>query len=160
MRPVAQLEASVMQIRQVQKGESVGYGATWMSLRPSRIAVLGAGYGDGIPRSLSSRQPDGPAQVFVGGQRCPIIGRISMDMMAIEITDLPPSSVDRGSRAEIFGEHISIDEAASWAGTISYELLTRLGSRYARHYSGGDFGMSGEIVLPSPSPLTGEGRPL
>lgn len=136
MRAVAYLEGTVMQVRHVREGETVGYGATWEARRPSRIAVLGAGYRDGVPRSLSSQHRNGPAQVFLGGRRCPIVGRISMDMMAVDITDLPPASVARGTRAEIFGKHISIDEAASWAGTISYELLTRLGSRYARLYSG------------------------
>ncbi len=135
MEPVARLEGTVMQVRTVQEGETVGYGATWRASRPSRLAVLGAGYGDGVPRALGSRQGE-PAQVFVCGRRCSIVGRISMDMMAIDVTDLPSASVVRGGRAEIFGKHISIDEAASWAGTISYELLTRLGSRYARHYSG------------------------
>ncbi|MBC8037026.1 MAG: alanine racemase, partial [Rhizobiales bacterium] len=138
MGAVAHLEGTVMQVRGVREGESVGYGATWEARRPSRIAVLGAGYRDGVPRSLSSIHHGGPAQVYLGGRRCPIIGRISMDMMAIDITDLPPSSVARGTRAEIFGKHIAIDEAASWAGTISYELLTRLGSRYARLYPGAE----------------------
>ena len=136
MRPVAHLEGTVMQVRHVKKGETVGYSATWEARRPTRIAVLGAGYKDGVPRALSSKQNDGPAQVFIGGRRCPIIGRVSMDMMAIDITDLMPHSVARGTRAEIMGDHIAIDEAAGWAGTISYELLTRLGSRYARLYTG------------------------
>ncbi len=135
MRAVAHLEGTVMQVRDVKSGETVGYGGTWEAKRPSRIAVLGAGYKDGVPRALSSKQENGPAQVFLGGQRCPIVGRISMDMMAIDITGLPPQSVVRGSRAEILGPNILIDEAAGWAGTISYELLTRLGSRYARLYS-------------------------
>jgi len=136
MGVVVHLEGTIMQVRHVREGESVGYGATWIARRPSRIAVLGAGYRDGVPRSLSSAKAGGVAQVFLGGRRCPIIGRISMDMMAIDVTDLPAASTVRGTRAEIFGKHIPIDEAASWAGTISYELLTRLGSRYARHYSG------------------------
>jgi alanine racemase len=136
MRAVGHLEGTVMQVRHVREGETVGYGATWKAGRPSRIAVLGVGYRDGVPRSLNLQHRNGPAQVYLGGRRCPIIGRISMDMMAVDITDLPPLSVARGSRAEIFGKHIAIDEAASWAGTISYELLTRLGSRYARLYSG------------------------
>jgi alanine racemase len=123
-------------VRNLQPGETVGYGATWTAERPSRIAILGAGYKDGVPRALSSKAGDGPAQVFIGGKRCPIIGRISMDMMAVDITGLIPLSVARGTRAEILGGNISIDEAAGWAGTISYELLTRLGSRYARHYTG------------------------
>jgi alanine racemase len=138
MRAVAHLEGTVLQVRTVKPGETVGYGATWEAKRPTRIAVLGAGYKDGVPRRLSSNAQNGPAQVWLGGQRCPIVGRISMDMMAIDITDLTPHSVVRGARAEILGEHIAIDEAAAWAGTISYELLTRLGSRYARLYSGLD----------------------
>lgn len=136
MQPVAYLEGTVMQVRNLQPGETVGYGATWTAERPSRIAILGAGYKDGVPRALSSKAGDGPAQVFIGGKRCPIIGRISMDMMAVDITGLIPLSITRGTRAEILGANIPIDEAAGWAGTISYELLTRLGSRYAMHYTG------------------------
>jgi len=136
MKPVAHLEGAVMQVRHVKQGEPVGYGATWDAPRPSRIAILGAGYKDGVPRALSSKSLNGPAQVFIGGKRCPVIGRISMDMMAIDITDLTPHSVVRGTRAELIGPNIAIDDVASWAGTISYELLTRLGSRYARLYAG------------------------
>ncbi|MCA3561777.1 MAG: alanine racemase [Aestuariivirga sp.] len=136
MHAVAILEGAVMQLREVAAGDTVGYGATWKATRPTRIAVLGAGYKDGVPRALSSREPGGPAQVFINGRRCPVIGRISMDMMGIDITCLPEDEVKRGTRAELIGRHIGIDEAASWAGTISYELLTRLGSRYARLYTG------------------------
>ena len=136
MRAVAHLEGAVLQVRDVKAGDTVGYGGTWEATRPSRIAVLGAGYKDGVPRALGSRQGNGPAQAFLAGQRCPIVGRISMDMMALDITKLPLHSVVRGSRAEILGENMAIDEVAAWAGTISYELLTRLGSRYARLYSG------------------------
>jgi alanine racemase len=136
MRAVAILEAFVLQLRDVPAGETVGYSATWTAARDSRIAVLGAGYKDGVPRALSSRAAEGPAQVFINGQRCPIVGRVSMDMMAIDVTGLPRESVARGTRAELIGRNIAIDEAASWAGTISYELLTRLGSRYARLYTG------------------------
>jgi alanine racemase len=136
MLPVAILEGAVMQLRNVAVGDTVGYGATWTADRPTRIAILGAGYKDGVPRALSSKEPHGPAQVFINGRRCPVIGRVSMDMMGIDITDLPEGTVKRGTRAEILGRHIGIDEAANWAGTISYELLTRLGSRYARLYTG------------------------
>jgi alanine racemase len=135
MLPVVHLEATVMQLRDVAAGETVGYGATWAAKRPSRIAVLGAGYKDGIPRALSSRHEQGPAQVVIAGRRCPIVGRVSMDMMAADVTDLPRHAVVRGTRAEILGRHIGADEAAAWAGTISYELFTRLGRRYARLYS-------------------------
>ena len=82
----------------MQPGETVGYGATWTAERPSRIAILGAGYKDGVPRALSSQAGDGPAQVFIGGKRCPIIGRVSMDMMAVDITGLIPH-LDRAGHA-------------------------------------------------------------
>ena len=136
MLPAAYLEGTVLQVRHVNAGDTVGYSATWTAARPSRIAVLGAGYKDGVPRALSSKNGGGPAQVLLGGKRCPIVGRVSMDMMAVDITDLPENNIVRGSRAELLGSNISIDEAGRWAGTISYELLTRLGSRYARLYSG------------------------
>jgi len=139
MQAVALLEGTILQTRNVHAGETVGYGATWQATRETRIAVLGAGYKDGVPRALSSGNSITPPQIFLGGRRCPIIGRVSMDMMAIDVTGLP-RAVSRGDRAEILGPNILIDEAAGWAGTISYELLTRLGSRYARLYSELDSG--------------------
>ena len=87
--------------------------------------------------SLSSRSTHGPAQVFIGGRRCPVIGRVSMDMMAVDVTAVPVDLCRRGTRAELIGPNIAIDETAEWAGTISYELLTRLGQRFTRLYSGG-----------------------
>jgi alanine racemase len=134
MRPVAHLHATIMQVRDLKKGETVGYSATWTAKRNSRIAILGAGYADGIPRMLSSKTQNGPAQVWLGGRRCPIIGRVSMDMMGVDVTDVKPALSQRGQQAEIIGKHIPIDEVAGWAGTISYEVMTRLGSRYARVY--------------------------
>jgi alanine racemase len=136
MKPVVTLAAKVMQTRFVKQGDTIGYSATWKAPRDSTIAILGAGYRDGIPRKLSSSQVDGPAQVFIAGKRVPIIGRVSMDMMACDVTDLP--RIERGTLAEIFGPNISVDEAAGWAGTISYELLTHLGNRYHRRYIGGE----------------------
>jgi alanine racemase len=135
MKPVATLEGTVLQVREVKQGDTVGYSATWTAPRDSRIAILGAGYKDGVPRHLSSRAADGPAQVWVAGQRCPIVGRVSMDMMGVDVTALPMDAVQRGTRMQILGDRIPIDEAAGWAGTIAYELLTRLGSRYARVYT-------------------------
>lgn len=138
MLPVAHLEGTVLQVREIAAGESVGYGATWRATRQTRVAVLGAGYKDGVPRSLSSRATQGPAQVFIGGRRCPVIGRVSMDMMAVDVTAVPVDLCRRGTRAELIGRNIAIDETAEWAGTISYELLTRLGQRFTRLYSGGE----------------------
>jgi alanine racemase len=136
MEPVVTLQAKVMQTRLIPKGQAIGYSATWTAPRDSRIAILGAGYRDGIPRKLSSSEVDGPAQVFLAGRRVPIVGRVSMDMLACDITDL--QDVEVGMFAEIFGPNISVDEAAAWAGTISYELLTHLGNRYHRRYIGGE----------------------
>jgi alanine racemase len=133
MTTVVRLDAAVLQVRDVAPGETVGYGATWRARRPTRIAVLGAGYKDGIPRHLSSTRQDGPAQVVIRGKRCPVVGRISMDMMAVDVTGVDAT---RDDRAELLGDNISIDEAAGWAGTICYELITRLGQRYARLYRG------------------------
>jgi alanine racemase len=138
MQPVAHLEGAIMQLRDVKEGETVGYSATWKAERASRIAVLGAGYKDGVPRALSCGNREGGPRVWLAGHYCPIIGRISMDMMAIDVTDVPEALAQRGSRAELLGRHVPIDEAAAHAGTISYELLTRLGSRYARLYSAPD----------------------
>jgi alanine racemase len=138
MKTVVTLQLKVMQTRFVKQGETIGYSATWAAPRDARIAILGAGYRDGIPRKLSSQNANGPAQVFIAGRRVPIVGRVSMDMMAIDVTDIPEHETPRGTLAEIFGPNISVDEAAGFAGTISYELLTHLGNRYARHYTGFD----------------------
>ncbi len=135
MKPVVTLEARVLQIRNIRQGETVGYSATWTAPRPTKIAIIAAGYADGVARKLSSHLPNGPAQVAVSGQRCPIVGRVSMDMMTIDVTDVPERKLAKTTHAELFGKRIPIDEAAGWAGTISYELLTHLGKRYARRYS-------------------------
>ena len=135
MKPVVTLDARILQVRNIQKGETVGYSATWKAERTSRIAIIAAGYADGVARKLSSSQPQGPAQVWLGGQRCPIVGRVSMDMMTIDVTDVPERKLAKATTAELLGKHISVDEAAGWAGTISYELLTHLGKRYARVYN-------------------------
>ena len=137
MRQVVRLEGVVMQVRTVAAGETVGYGATWKADRESRVALLGAGYKDGIPRSYSSQAGRAPAEVAISGICCPVIGRISMDMMAVDVTGLPAGSVRQGTRAEIVGGIISLDKAAADANTIAYELLARLGGRFARRYVGG-----------------------
>jgi alanine racemase len=137
MLPVAHLAGAVLQLRDVGAGETVGYGAIWEAKRVSRVAILGAGYKDGIPRALSSRDGKG-SQVYLAGRRCPVIGRVSMDMMAIDVTGVPPELCVRGTRAELLGPNIAIDDVSGWADTISYELLTRLGQRFTRVYSGAD----------------------
>jgi alanine racemase len=135
MKPVAHLHARILQVRDVMKGETVGYSATWKTKRKSRIAIIAAGYADGMARKLSSGPKGGPAHVFIAAQRCPVVGRVSMDMMTIDVTDVPARKLAKAASAELFGKNILIDEVAGWAGTISYELLTHLGRRYSRVYS-------------------------
>ncbi|HFC04084.1 MAG TPA: alanine racemase [Rhizobiales bacterium] len=138
MSTVVRLYAPLLQVRQICTGESVGYGATWTAKRASRIGVIGAGYGDGLPRALSSPAKDGPACVFIGGNYAPIIGRVSMDLITVDLTDVPEEMAQEGQRIELIGDNVSVDDIARWAGTIPYEVLTGLGSRYARLYSPSD----------------------
>ncbi len=134
MKAVATLEGVVLQVRDVKKGETVGYSATWKAPRDSSIAMLGAGYRDGIPRKLSHSAKSPPATVWIAGKSCAIVGRVSMDMMCIDVTGL---KVHKGMRAQIIGNKMLVDDVATRAETISYELLTHLGQRYARTYVDG-----------------------
>jgi len=138
MSAVVHLYAPLLQVRDICTGESVGYGATWTAKRPSRIGVIGAGYGDGIPRALSSPAKEGPACVFIAGHYAPIIGRVSMDLITVDLSDVPAESVREGQMVELMGVNVTADDIAHWADTIPYEILTRLGSRYARLYSPSD----------------------
>ncbi len=135
MSGVVRLYAPLLQVRDICAGESVGYGASWTAKRPSKIGIIGVGYGDGLPRALSSPATDGPACVFIAGHYAPIIGRISMDMITIDLTDVPAEIALEGQRVELMGDNITVDDIARWSGTIPYEVLTGLGSRYARLYS-------------------------
>jgi alanine racemase len=122
LRPVMTLETTVLTVRDVKQGESVGYGAAWRAERDSSIAILAAGYGDGLPRHLANGTP-----VFVGGARYPLVGRVSMDMIAVDITRAP--KVMAGNRAVVWGEGLPVEEVAAHAGTIPYELLCGVSQR-------------------------------
>ena len=137
MLPVVNLKARIVQIRNVERGETVGYGATWTARRPTRLAVVAAGYADGYFRAAGGVDGVRSAEAVVAGQRCPVAGRISMDLLAIDITELPANAVRRGHMITLIGEGITVDELAHHFGTISYEVLTHLGKRYARVYRGG-----------------------
>jgi alanine racemase len=138
MQPVVELKARIVQIRNVERGETVGYGGTWTARRPTKLAIVAAGYGDGYFRAASANDGTRGAEVVVAGKRCPIAGRISMDLMAVDITDLPANAARRGHMVTLIGEGITVDELAHHFGTIGYEVLTSLGKRYARIYKGGD----------------------
>jgi alanine racemase len=136
MLPVVDLKARIMQIRDVERGESVGYGGNWTARRPTRLAVVSAGYADGYFRAGSSNDGTRGAEVMVAGKRCPVAGRISMDLLAVDVTDLEKNAVRRGHMVTLIGEGITVDELAHHFGTIGYEVLTSLGRRYARIYKG------------------------
>jgi alanine racemase len=137
MQPVVGLKARIVQIRNVERGETVGYGGTWTARRPTRLAIVSAGYADGYFRAASANDGTRGAEVMVAGKRCPVAGRISMDLMAVDVTDLPANAARRGHLVTLLGEGITLDELAHHFGTIGYEVLTSLGSRYARIYKGG-----------------------
>jgi alanine racemase len=134
MRPVVQLQARIILTREVAFGDTVGYDASWTARRPSRIAVIGVGYADGYFRMASGTDQKPGGTVLVAGKRCPIVGRISMDLIAIDVTDLPGSAVRRGDFATLIGEGFDVDALAEQFDTNGYEVLTNLGPRYARIY--------------------------
>jgi alanine racemase len=125
-RPVVTLELPVLQLRDLAPGESVGYGADWTATRPTRVAILGAGYADGLPRALAGSGLAARA----GVARCPILGRLSMDLLAVDATDLAavPATMTLLDAAQ------GVDALAAAAGTTGYEILTRLGARLERVY--------------------------
>jgi alanine racemase len=142
MRPVVDLKARIVQIRHIERGETVGYGGTWTARRPTKLAIVSSGYADGYFRAASANDGTRGAEVVVAGKRCPVAGRISMDLTAIDITDLPQNAARRGHMVTLIGEGITVDELAHHFGTIGYEVLTSLGRRYARIHKGGAAGSS------------------
>jgi alanine racemase len=127
MRPVARLRARIMALRDVPAGEGVGYDHQWVAARPTRIATLPVGYADGYHRVLGGR-----ADVSVDGRLCPVVGRVSMDLITIDVTDVPASAI--GDWCEVIGPDIPVERLAALAGTNGYEILTSLGRRFHRVY--------------------------
>jgi alanine racemase len=137
MQTAVELKARIVQIRNVEKGESVGYGATWTARRPTKLALVSAGYADGYFRAGGSNDGTRGAEVVVAGKRCPVVGRVSMDLMAVYVTDIEKNAARRGHLVTLIGDGITIDELGHHFGTIGYEVLSSLGSRYGRIYKGG-----------------------
>jgi alanine racemase len=125
LKPVMTLTSAVIAVRDVAVGESVGYGGTWVAQRPSVIATVTIGYGDGYPRQASNGAP-----VLINGQRATLAGRVSMDMITVDVTDI--EHVQRGSEVILWGEDLPLAEVAGWANTIGYELTTRMPQRTPR----------------------------
>lgn len=136
VNPVVTLKARILQVRSVAAGESVGYSASWQAARPTRLAVVAAGYADGLARALSASSGEAGASVLVAGQIAPIVGRVSMDLITIDVTDIE-GRVARGDLVTLIGPGLTIESLGRAAGTIGYEVLTRLGPRFVRSYTGG-----------------------
>jgi alanine racemase len=125
-RPVVTLDLPVVQIRDVGPGETVGYAGSWTAQRQSRIATVSAGYADGLIRAMGPK-----ARMYSDATALPCVGRVSMDLITVDITDL----TDDPETLQLMGQHQSVDTLAGWAGTIGYEILTSLGARYKRVYA-------------------------
>ena len=135
--PVVELSGRILQVRDVPAGETVGYGATRVLKRPSRIATLAVGYADGFFRSLSVADGKQGLQVYLGPHPAPLLGRVSMDLITVDVTDVPEEHARRGAFVELIGKQIPAHHLAAHAGTIDYEVLTNLGARAKRRYTSG-----------------------
>ncbi|HEX6441478.1 MAG TPA: alanine racemase [Stellaceae bacterium] len=131
LRPVVRLQGKILQIREIDRGESVGYGAMHVMQAPGRIATVAVGYADGWLRSLSHRGCG-----HIAGIRVPLLGRVSMDLLTFDVSAIDSAMAYPGAMIELLGDSYGIDDAATDAGTIGYEILTALGSRYHRIYRG------------------------
>lgn len=129
MRPVISLSAPILQIREVEAGQTIGYGATYRTNTFSRIAVISLGYADGFLRCFGQK-----ATLRLAGAMVPIVGRVSMDLIALDVTAIPGAQIQVGDRVNILDTSTTIDDLALAGGTISYEILTLLGLRYEREY--------------------------
>ncbi|MDB9949258.1 alanine racemase [Porticoccaceae bacterium] len=127
LKPVMSFESAVISLRTIAAGESVGYTANWTAERDSTIATITVGYGDGYPRNATNGTP-----VLINGVRCPLVGRVSMDMITVDVTDLREVAI--GNKALLWGPELPVNEVASHCDTIGYELLTRMPGRVPRVY--------------------------
>ena len=135
MRGVVRLHGRIVQVRQIDTPRTVGYGATHRAQRGSRIATVSVGYADGYPRALSNR-----GSGFLAGQRIPVVGRVSMDLITFDVSNIPADMAAPGDMVELIGPNLPVDAVAAAAQTIGYEILTSLGARYHRVYAGREDG--------------------
>ncbi len=127
VRSTVMLTADVLGVRTIACGETAGYGGTFAATRETRLAVCNIGYADGIPRALSNR-----GVAYIGETPCPYAGRVSMDLLTLDVTAVPSHAIGRGAQVEIIGPHMSLEDMAARAGTVNYEILTGLGNRFTR----------------------------
>lgn len=124
LKPVMQFISEITAIHTYAPGERVGYGGTWEAQRTSTIGVVAAGYGDGYPRHIAPNTP-----VFIHGHDVPIVGRVSMDMLTVDLTDYAAAHIEVGTRVELWGAHLPVERIARAAGTIGYELICQISPR-------------------------------
>jgi alanine racemase len=136
MRTVVRLSARILQVHEVAPGDSIGYGAIFKVQRPSRIATIACGYADGFLRALSVATGEAGPVGYIGDYPVPIVGRVSMDFITVDVTDVPDELTRRGAWVEVMGDRVTVDDLTDRAGTIGYELLSRLGPRVHRIYEG------------------------
>lgn len=134
--PVVTVKARILQVRTLAPGDSVGYAATWQAARPTRLAIVAAGYADGFARVLSAAAGETGGVVLVGGHEAPVVGRVSMDLITVDVTDVA-GEVARGDLATLIGPGLTLEAMGRASGTIGYEVLTRLGARFVRCHTGG-----------------------
>ena len=125
--PVMTVQSKVISLRALSSGDSVGYGATWTATKPTTVAVVAIGYGDGYPRHVDSR-----AYVLIDGQRCPVVGRVSMDMLTVDVSSV--TNVALGDPVVLWGKGLPVEVVASWADTVNYELLCQVTERVEHRY--------------------------
>ena len=130
LEPVMHLEARIMSVKSIEAGQVVGYNASFVAPRKMRIGVVGFGYGDGYPRCVSNR-----GYVCINAANAPVIGKVSMDMMTVDLEQCP--DVKEGDVAELWGKNLPVERVAEWADTIPYELLCRVSGRVARRVNDG-----------------------
>jgi alanine racemase len=136
MRTVVRLAARILQVHRLAPGATIGYGAIYRVQRPSRIATIACGYADGFLRALSVATGEAGPVGYIGDYPVPIVGRVSMDFITVDVTDVPEELTRRGDWVEVMGERVTVDDLTDRAGTIGYELLSRLGPRVHRVYEG------------------------
>jgi alanine racemase len=132
LKPVLRVQSQILQLREIGEGTTIGYGATYSAKNRMRIATVGTGYADGYPWSLGNR-----GIASIGGHRVPVVGRVSMDSIMLDVTAVPDELLRTGLMVDLIGPGISLEEVAELAGTINYEILTRLSQRARRKYLGG-----------------------
>jgi alanine racemase len=131
MKTVVSLHGIIIQVREITETVTVGYGASHTIVAPARLAIVGVGYADGYSRALSNR-----GVAFLAGKKVPVVGRVSMDLITLDVSEIPLDCVKPGKLVELLGKNIPLDERASLAGTVSYEMLTGIGRRWSRNYVG------------------------